>query len=159
MKKKIELVRLPKIIIIQLLRFSRNGTEHQKNECHVDFDRTIDLSPFVTACQGKLNQHTRYKLQRYCWDTFSLCLIVTQIVLQSEQNQSRRRFFFLSSQTTLIDKVLPVYWLGRWPEHTIVMTSYGPRDQEQSFWSYLCATQSIGVKVALKEQIETKIAL
>ena len=64
--KRFEIVRLPSIIIIQLVRFYNDGLS-RKRQNYVDFDmNNLDLGQYVTACGGKLNDYKKYNLYAVC---------------------------------------------------------------------------------------------
>ena len=63
MTKKFEIVRLPHILIIQLVRFYNDGLS-RKRQNMVDFDENVNLGIYATACGGKLNRYDNYRLYR-----------------------------------------------------------------------------------------------
>jgi len=66
MTKKFEIVRLPKIIIIQLVRFYNDGFSRKRQNA-VDFELdNLNLGVYAKACQGKLNRYQNYKLHSVC---------------------------------------------------------------------------------------------
>ena len=66
MTKKFEIVRLPNILIIQLVRFYNDGFSERKRQNFVDFEMdNINLGGYATACGGKLNRYNNYRLYRY----------------------------------------------------------------------------------------------
>jgi len=73
MTKKFEIVKLPPIIIIQLVRFYNDGLSRKRQNV-VDFEiNDLDLGVYARACgDGQLNQHRLYKLYGVCNHTGSM---------------------------------------------------------------------------------------
>ena len=64
--KKFDIVKLPKILTIQFVRFFNDGLWRKKQN-FIDFGLTgVDFGQYVTACDGKLNRYRSYNLFAVC---------------------------------------------------------------------------------------------